>query len=113
MNKIHWPGEEDITKYTSILMKSSFKLSYNLQKMSLIERVRFFHHEYLDIKQRVGPKLLPTLRRQCLHEVGIIVDDAVKSDGIRKYELWLSLPSEMGLFGNYKTRSLQCGKTRR
>ena len=37
MNKIHWPGEEDITKYTSILMKSSFKLSYNLQKMSLID----------------------------------------------------------------------------
>ena len=36
MNKIHW-REEDITKYTSILMKSSLKLSYNLQTMSLID----------------------------------------------------------------------------
>ena len=27
------------------------------QKMSSIERIRFFHHEYLDIKQRSGTKL--------------------------------------------------------
>ena len=33
----------------------------------------------------------PALRRQCLHEVGIVVDDAVKSDGIIKYESWFQL----------------------
>ena len=31
-------------------------------------------------------KLYPALQHLCLHEVGIVVDDAVKSDGIRKYE---------------------------
>ena len=67
------------------------------QKMSSIERVRFFHHEYLDVKQKVGPKLLPALRRQCLHEVGIVVDDAVKSDGIRKYESWFQLAFRDGV----------------
>ena len=65
--------------------------------MSSIERVRFFHHEYLDVKQRVGPKLLPALRHQCLHEVGIVVDDAVKSDGIRKYESWFQLAFRDGV----------------
>ena len=61
------------------------------QKMSSIERIRFFHHEYLDGKNKFGAKLYPALRRQCLHEVGIVVDDAVKSDGIRKYESWFQL----------------------
>ena len=67
------------------------------QKMSLIERVQFSHHEYLDVQQRVGPKLLPALRRQCLHEVGIIVDDAVKSDGIHKYESLFQLAFRDGV----------------
>ena len=62
------------------------------KKMSLIERyIRFFHHEYLDIKEKFGPKLHPSLRCQCLHEVGIMVDDTVKSNDIRKYELWFQL----------------------
>ena len=61
------------------------------QKMSSIERIRFFHHEYLDVKQKFGAKLHPGLRRQCLHEVGIVVDDNVKSDGLRKYESWFQL----------------------
>ena len=62
------------------------------QKMSSIERIRFFHHEYLDAKDRTGgTKLNPVLRRQCLHEVGIVVDDNVKSDGLRKYESWFQL----------------------
>ena len=47
------------------------------QKMSSIKRIRFFHHEYLDIRQKFGPNLHPRLRRQCLHEVGIVVDDNV------------------------------------
>ena len=59
--------------------------------MSSIECIRFFHHEYLDEKTKFGAKLYPALRRQCLHEVGIVVDDAVKSDGIRKYEPWFQL----------------------
>ena len=68
------------------------------QKMSLIERMRFFHHEYLDVKSKINvAKMFPTLRRQCLHEVGIVVDDAVKSDGIRKYELWLQLAFRDGV----------------
>ena len=61
------------------------------QKMSSIERIRFFHREYLDVKQKTGIKLYPTLRRQCLHEVGIVVDDAVKLDGIHKYEYCFQL----------------------
>ena len=61
------------------------------QKMSSIERIRFFHHEYLDALQTHGPKLFPALRRQCLYEVGIVIDDTVKSDGIRKYESWFQL----------------------
>ena len=61
------------------------------QKMSSIERIRFFHHEYLDYEQKFGVKLHPGLRRQCLHEVGIVVDDNVKSDGLGKYELWFQL----------------------
>ena len=59
--------------------------------MSSIERIRFFHHEYLDVKQKHGAKLYPALRHQCLHEVGIVVDDQVKSEGIRKYESWFQL----------------------
>ena len=59
--------------------------------MSSIERIRFFHHEYLDVKQNHRAKLYPALRRQCLHEVGIAVDDQVKSEGIRKYESWFQL----------------------
>ena len=31
------------------------------QKMSSIERIRFFHHEYLDGKTKFGPKLYPAL----------------------------------------------------
>ena len=57
------------------------------KKMSLIEcYIRCFHHEYLDIKEKFGPKLHSGLRCECLHEVGIVVDDVVKSEGIRKYE---------------------------
>ena len=59
--------------------------------MSSIERLRFFHHEYLDSKEKYGLKLHPMLKRQCLHEVGIVVDDNVKSGGLRKYESWFQL----------------------
>ena len=41
--------------------------------------------------------MFPALRRQCLHEVGIIVDDVVKSVGIRKCELWLQLAFRDGV----------------
>ena len=64
--------------------------------MSSIERVWFFHHEYLDVKQKIGTKLYPTLRRQCLHEVGLVVNNAVKLDGIRKYESWFQLAFRNG-----------------
>ena len=56
------------------------------QKMSSIERIRLFHYEYLDSIRQFGPRLHPCLRRHCLNEVGIVVDDTVKSDGLRKYE---------------------------
>ena len=32
------------------------------QKMSCIECIRFFHHEYLDALQKYGPRLNPGLR---------------------------------------------------
>ena len=31
------------------------------QKMSSIEHIRFFHHDYLDVKQKYGAKLYPAL----------------------------------------------------
>ena len=49
------------------------------QKMSSIERIRFFHYEYLDALKLYGSKLNPGLRRHCLNEVGIVTDDTKKS----------------------------------
>ena len=31
------------------------------QKMSSIGRIRFFHHEYLDVKTKIGPKMFPKI----------------------------------------------------
>mgnify|MGYP007014637481 FL=1 len=61
------------------------------QKMSSIERIRFFHYEYLDAVKQYGSKLNPGLRRHCLNEVGIVTDDTTKSEGLRKYEPWFQL----------------------
>jgi hypothetical protein len=61
------------------------------QKMSSIERIRFFHYEYIDALRQYGSKLYPRLCRQCLKEVGIVIDDSMKSDGMRKYEPWFQL----------------------
>ena len=61
------------------------------QKIFYIERIKFFHHKYLDALQRYGPRLHLGLRRQCLLEVGIIVDESTKSEGLRKYDLWFQL----------------------
>ena len=58
------------------------------QKMSSIERI---YHEYHDVKQKYGANLYPTLQRHCLHEVGIVVDNALKSNGVRKCESWFQL----------------------
>ena len=59
--------------------------------MSSIERIRFFHYEYLDALKQYGSKLNPGLRRHCLNEVGIVTDDTTKSEGLRKYEPWFQL----------------------
>ena len=67
------------------------------QKMSSIERIRFFHHEYLDVKQKFGAKIHLGLRRQFLHEVRIVVDDNVKSDGLCKHESWFQLAFRDGV----------------
>ena len=67
------------------------------QKMSSIERIRFFHYEYLDALRSFGQRLHPGLRRQCLNEVGIVIDDTVKSDGLRKYEPWFQLAFRDGI----------------
>ena len=64
--------------------------------MSSIERIRFFHHGYLDVKSKITAKMFPALRCQCLHEVGIVIDDAMKSDGIREYESWFQLAFKDG-----------------
>ena len=39
------------------------------QKMSCIERIWFFHHEYLDALQKNGGRLHPNLRQQFLLKV--------------------------------------------
>ena len=66
------------------------------QKMSCIERIRFFHHQYLDALQKGGGKLHPNLRRQCLLEVGIAVDESTRSEGLRKYDSWFQLAFRSG-----------------
>ena len=78
--------------------------------MSSIERIRCFPHEYLDVKEKTSIKLYPILQHQCLHEVGIMVDDAVKLDGIRKYEAWFQLAFTDGEDWELQTKYLQCGK---
>ena len=67
------------------------------QKMSSIERIRLFHHEYVKVKQKFGVKLHPRLWQQCLHEVAIVVDDNVKSEGLRKYQSWFQLAFRDGV----------------
>ena len=57
-------------------------------KISSIKRIRFFHYEYLDALHQYAQKLHPGLRRHCLNEVGIVIDDSIKSEGLRKYEPW-------------------------
>ena len=66
------------------------------KKMSCIERIRFFHHEYLDALQKSGGRLHPNLRRQCLLEVGIAVDENTRSEGLRKYDSWFQLAFRSG-----------------
>ena len=66
------------------------------QKMSCIERIRFFHHEYLDALQKYGPRLHPNLRRQCLLEVNIVVNESMRSKGLRKYDSWFQLAFRSG-----------------
>ena len=65
--------------------------------MSSIERIRFFYYEYLDTLKQYGPRLHPGLRDQCLNEVGIVKDDSVKSEGLRKYEPWFQLAFRDGI----------------
>ena len=46
----------------------------------------------MDTKDQTGgTKLNLVMRRQCLHEVGIVVDDNVKSDGLRKLKIDLTI----------------------
>ena len=65
-------------------------------KEKWIERIRFFHHEYLDALQKSGGRLHPNLRRQCLLEVGIAVDESTRSEGLRKYDSWFQLAFRSG-----------------
>ena len=58
------------------------------KNMSCIERIRFFHHEYLDALQRYGPGPHLGLHLQCLLEVGIAIDERTKLEGLRKYDSW-------------------------
>ena len=64
--------------------------------MSCIKRIRFFHHEYLDALQKPGRRLHPNLRRQCLLEVGITVDESTRSEGLRKYDSWFQMAFRSG-----------------
>ena len=69
------------------------------QKMSCIERIRFFHHAYLDALQKYGPRLHPNLCRHCLLEVSIAVDESTRSKGLRKYDSWFQLTFRSGCHG--------------
>ena len=41
-------------------------------------------------------RLHPNLRRQCLLEVGIAVDESTRSEGLRKYDSWFQLDFRSG-----------------
>ena len=47
--------------------------------------------EDLDALQKNGGRLHPNLRRQCLLEVGITVDESMRSEALRKYDSWFQL----------------------
>ena len=91
-------------------MKQSFGLGTTIiitiidKKMSSIERIRFFHYEYLDALREFGPKLNTGLQIYSLNEVDIVTNDIMKSEELRKYKLWFQLTS--------KIQFSQCGKTR-
>ncbi|KAH6555676.1 hypothetical protein KP509_1Z236600 [Ceratopteris richardii] len=66
------------------------------QKMSSIERIRFFHHEYEDCLVKEAGRIHPNLRKQCLIEVGIALDENRKSNALRKYDPWFQLAFRSG-----------------
>ena len=55
------------------------------QKCNFFERIQFLHHELEDYLSLHG-KIDATLRRQCLMEVGITVDESKNSNDLRKYD---------------------------
>ena len=50
----------------------------------------------IDASQKGGGRLHPNLRRQCLLEVGIAVDESTRSEGLRKYDSWFQLAFRSG-----------------
>ena len=66
------------------------------QKMSCIKWIRVFHHEYLDALDHFGPRLHPSLCRQCVLEVGIAIDASAKSEGLQKYDSKFQLAFRTG-----------------
>ena len=59
--------------------------------MLSIERIIFFHYEYLDALRQHGLNLNLGLWKHCLNEVGIVTSDTLKFEGLRKYERWFQL----------------------
>ena len=64
--------------------------------ITTIERIRFFHHEYLDALQKSGGRLHPNLHRQCLLKVDIAVVESTRYEGLRKYDSCFQLAFRSG-----------------
>ena len=75
--------------YVGLTMDEAKLLAWNnnnhndyRQKISSIERIRFFQYEYLDIVRQYDPNLNPSVWRHCLNEVGIVTYNTTKSEHI-------------------------------
>ncbi|KAH6558193.1 hypothetical protein KP509_1Z074200 [Ceratopteris richardii] len=80
--------------------------------MSFVERIRFFHDKCKDCLTKDAGRIHPNLRKQCLIEGAIALDENRKSNALRKYDPWFQLHSEHVRFGISRIRFLQCGRTR-
>ena len=65
------------------------------QGMTFVQRIRFFHNEYLDF-MRVNDKITYEFRVQCCRETGLVFEDTRSSDALRKYDQTFQLAFRTG-----------------
>ena len=107
---IHWPHSSSMlnAKFTSDLHMKQPSCVLGTITITIIDIRYHVLSEYLDTLKRYGSNLHPSLRRQCLLEVGIVADKSTKSEGLRKYDSWFQLAFRTSEVWIYMTKSLQC-----